>query len=188
MHYWRIRRGGGFGDLPVDKAPSLDRKLWTVAVLAYLAGFVDGEGCVGVYRRTNKSENRGSYYYPRLQVGNTDRRPLDWIAERFGGKVRSEKALKRLRPTHKTMYVWRPASVIQCQDICRAIRPYIIINKVDQVDVVLAFQLNERLVRYDTQERKIDVLDSRHKLYLATLRMNGRGVAASKRGDDIWVT
>ena len=58
--------------------------------LAYLAGFFDGEGCVAAYvlKRPPTAKSRavrGTRLY--VTAANTDRRPLDRFAERFGGAV-----------------------------------------------------------------------------------------------------
>lgn len=53
--------------------------------LAWAAGFVDGEGYIGFIVR--KSGAGAGYGYFTLCVDNTDRRPLEKLAEMFGSKV-----------------------------------------------------------------------------------------------------
>lgn len=52
---------------------------------AYLAAFVDADGCIGYYWCRN-------YWQARITITQIDRRPIDWIVERFGGKCVREKA------------------------------------------------------------------------------------------------
>ena len=51
----------------------------------YLAGFFDGEGYVGLTKRTR----RGKYleYTVRMSIGQNDGATLDWIKDNFGGGV-----------------------------------------------------------------------------------------------------
>lgn len=52
--------------------------------LAYFAGFVDGEGHIGMSRwKRNKSYS----YTPRFQIAHTDFSVLDWIMDKFGGNI-----------------------------------------------------------------------------------------------------
>ena len=60
--------------------------------LAYLAGLIDGEGCL-------KIENHGTI---RLIIGMTDRKAIYWIYQTFGGNIGIDKTKKG-----KNFYVWR---------------------------------------------------------------------------------
>lgn len=52
--------------------------------LAYLAGIIDGEGCLGIhYQKGGRSRTRT--YYPRVTVGSTNRAVLEWIHEQLSG-------------------------------------------------------------------------------------------------------
>lgn len=52
--------------------------------LAYIAGFFDGEGSVGAYRRRDTSSGRAW----RLVITNTDKAILEAIARTLGGTIR----------------------------------------------------------------------------------------------------
>ena len=49
----------------------------------YLAGIIDGEGTIGVFKSGFHSGRQ--QYYSTLQVGNTDRRLIKWLLENFKG-------------------------------------------------------------------------------------------------------
>ena len=69
---------------------------------SYIAGFFDGEGCISIYRLTNKKASWAKYRYD-LQVFmyNNDENVIRWIHEKMGfGKVRIQK-----RPQGKE---WKP--------------------------------------------------------------------------------
>jgi hypothetical protein len=67
--------------------------------LAYFAGLFDGEGSVRVSVRTNNS--RGACAY--LCLGNTSRAVLEWVKQRFGGKIYK---LKHSSTKHQ-MWQWQ---------------------------------------------------------------------------------
>ncbi len=49
---------------------------------AYLAGIIDGEGCITISIRSNRKLFSVIH---RLMVYNTNKEMIDWIASRFGG-------------------------------------------------------------------------------------------------------
>ena len=55
------------------------------ADLAYTAGIIDGEGCIGLTHRNNGYDNCYRYY---LQITNSSLELLEWILDRLGGRIR----------------------------------------------------------------------------------------------------
>ena len=69
--------------------------------LIYLAGIVDGEGCIYLQTQTI---NRVRYRTFRLSVTNTNLELIEWLGDNFGGYV----YIKKLRnPSYKKCYDWR---------------------------------------------------------------------------------
>jgi hypothetical protein len=56
---------------------------------AYLAGVIDGEGCIALYRRKDKKAKRGITYAPKLAISSTDLWWLEAIRQQFGGYIGS---------------------------------------------------------------------------------------------------
>lgn len=48
------------------------------AQCAWLAGFIDGEGSIGVSRRTDRRRHGQVGYRPAIQLANTNRSSLEW--------------------------------------------------------------------------------------------------------------
>lgn len=90
--------------------------------IAYLAGLVDGEGCLAVRTRID------GYINVSLEVVGTDRRPLDWAAERFGGTVGH---LQERRPNRRQPYHWRITKVAHLAEVARLIRPYLKVKRAE---------------------------------------------------------
>lgn len=84
--------------------------------LAYLAGLIDGEGCL----RINKEGRTG------ITVTNTDLKMIAWIKENFGGKLYKE---------DKTKYGWRICYRVEIRKtkdvlkLLKAVLPYMITKR-----------------------------------------------------------
>ena len=96
----------------------------------YLAGLLDGEGCVGYYTRLTKGV---PYHSASLHICMTDPRPAEWLMEQVGyGKVSFS-----FKPEgHKPVYSWQLCKQPQIKEVLIAIRPFLLV-KGDQVDVLL---------------------------------------------------
>jgi hypothetical protein len=55
--------------------------------LAYLAGIVDGEGCIGAAFLRDKRRNRSASVMFTVRVHMTDRQPIDLLSELYGGRI-----------------------------------------------------------------------------------------------------
>lgn len=66
------------------------KRNWSNRV-AYLAGLIDGEGCLKI--------NKNGLL--RLNIGMTDSKTIEWIKENFGGSINKQKT-----PKGKPFYVW----------------------------------------------------------------------------------
>ncbi len=79
----------------------------SVRVLAYMAGLVDGEGCIAAYMRKRKQtpEQRGySQRIITLTITSTNMKILRFCTTNFGGKLYSK---KRAKPNWKPCFDWR---------------------------------------------------------------------------------
>jgi hypothetical protein len=109
---------------------------------AYAAGLFDGEGYVGILPRTRDSLTR---YLASVVIANTDRTPLDWICEKFGGRVQVTHPKPTPKETRRrTLYSWyirgsRVGHLDGLDGFLTAIKPYSQI-KTRQIEVVQKFR------------------------------------------------
>ncbi len=91
--------------------------------LEYLAGLVDGEGCIRLH-----PSNKGKYrkYYPRLQVTNTYKPILDLLVDQFGGAIHSDKFPRKAN--WKIKHDWR-ISGDKARELLNQLLPYLVIKK-----------------------------------------------------------
>ena len=139
---------------------------WTETELAYLAGIVDGEGCISI---STSRKHEGC----RLEVVNTDPRLIEWIHERFGGTIR----LRDDRPAHqKSIWYWF-AGVQTAADILLALLPYLVIKRA-QATLLLEYRVTvntERDVIHQVLPN--EVRQHRAELKSQLMILNRKGVA-----------
>jgi len=102
--------------------------------LAYLAGLVDGEGCIRIKRtKAYKCQGRQTPgYHASISVRMVDEPSIAFLHETLGGWYYLEKHRAKGRP----MYCWQ-ASDQKAATILRALLPYLRL-KLDQAETVLA--------------------------------------------------
>lgn len=103
--------------------------------LAYVAGFFDGDGSVGVYWAKHRRGRHGGYYTLRANIGQRHYLPLfDLLLEQFGGFLSYRKK--------GSMWQWTVGSA-QALRFLEAILPYSR-NKRPQVELAVKFQKRMR--------------------------------------------
>jgi hypothetical protein len=129
----------------------------STAVLAYMAGLVDGEGTICIFPYYGKQARYPlgyRRYRPVISVTNTNRLMIEWIVEHFGGVVRT---VKRYRQCNKRVYRWECAHTKAVEALV-AIRPFLLVKK-EQADLFIEFQAGARhygrgLIPQDIAERR----------------------------------
>lgn len=123
----------------------------TDAFLGYLAGFLDGEGCIEI----NKDECG-----IRLRLANTHRPTLDAIHARLGyGRV--EEYRRPANKNYRRLFCYAVSSAPDVERFLLSVRPYISI-KAEKAD--LALEIIRR------QRARMEALDQRNAAVLAALK------------------
>ena len=108
----------------------------TLQDLGYAAGFIDGEGSIMIKRSKGNRPGRPTpEYRVVVSCANTDKRPLEWLAYKFGGSI---KPYVRQTPRHKDTFTWTITAKSAVAFI-KLIKPYLII-KHNQAEVAIMFQ------------------------------------------------
>ena len=129
------------------------RSSWSEADLAYLAGIIDGEGCVVVGFRNKDS--LGHSVYNKLSVGNTDEGLIRWMHETFGGNI----CRRPKRGRSQAHWVWT-VSLPGHVPLAEAVLPYL---KIKGPQLKLALDLVP-LVRPGVKNMPQEILDRRIEL------------------------
>lgn len=103
---------------------------------AYLAGIIDGEGCITITKQRNIKAGRLGYCYrPVLHVANTHSRVLVILQKQTGlGRARKFDDARENRKERWQWMIWSQ----QAAQIVRRVLPYLIIKK-KQAIVFLRF-------------------------------------------------
>ena len=105
--------------------------------VGYYAGFFDGEGWVGVVRRSQIDRRNGRRYVCytlMIGAGQCDPRPVRMLQKAFGGSL----SVSRQQKAVHLFYSWQVAS-IKAERFLRLVQPYLI-HKKEQCEVALSFR------------------------------------------------
>lgn len=119
--------------------------------LAYLAGIIDGEGSIMLWKSEIDPKRRGQFNL-RINVTSTDKCLTDWLYENFGGHTYECNAPSRkAKPNWKKQYIWsvdRPSILKFLKDIY----PFLLIKK-ERCEIAIKFRETfEKRERHLTEE------------------------------------
>jgi hypothetical protein len=105
-------------DLPTEWA--------TAPEWAYLAGLIDGEGCI----LSTHQKNSPLRYGLRVVVTQVDIRPIYWIQDRFGGFVKCNTVHTVANGRNYTVcrYTWGVYSRGKVEEILHGVLPYLVLK------------------------------------------------------------
>lgn len=96
---------------------------------AYAAGFLDGEGCISIGKQGGKA------LVLKVDLGQQDKRPLDWLVSLFGGNISYHKP----RPSSPNgSFVWA-LTAGPAQAFLRGVLPYLRVKR-EAAELAIAFQ------------------------------------------------
>ena len=75
--------------------------LSTLEDIAYVAGILDGEGCLSLCPNGHQQPDK---FCEQIRVSNTDKKLIDWLLKTFGGK--HLKRSNSLKGKEKPVYNW----------------------------------------------------------------------------------
>lgn len=142
--------------------------MWTDTQLAYLAGIIDGEGCVYIY--TRKTRDNYTDFFPRLQLITTSKDLHDWIHSIFGGMVFARKISN---PKWKPRFEWYTTRNL-LDKILWQILPYLVIKK-RQVEILIEFRKTFE-IHYGSKGVPDHIIELRKTLYSQLRVLNKRGL------------
>jgi hypothetical protein len=138
--------------------------------LAYIAGIIDGEGCITlkVNRVGASPEQRMGFYELEVQVSNTNQWLIEWLFFNFGGKIREEKKKDGCKQAWRWIIMARKAA-----DFLKLIYPYLRL-KHPQAELGLRFQ-GKRRNNYGRKGKSISerILDEADKILMSKYNQKG---------------
>ncbi len=135
-------------------------------LLAYVAGIVDGEGCVGLYHNGQKQYSR----VVRVVVANTNEWLIRFLQMQFKGSIYVRKRTFK-HPNWNDYWVWEIRSR-QASAFLKLILPYLQLKR-PQAELAIAYQNRHKVGGLPrTQNNKI--LDESDKILITKINRQGR--------------
>ena len=133
---------------------------------AYLAGLLDGEGCIGVSKSKSKNKLHEYDYRLRVIITNSHYPTICWLKE-ITGIGCAYKYKKAHNPKWNVVHRWQVVAE-QARDYLKAVRPYTII-KSDVIDLCM------QLPRASKRGRSKEVYNEQVKIFDLAKKKNKRG-------------
>ena len=129
---------------------------------SYIAGFVDGEGCLSIYKHQDKRIQKGYTFYPKFTIGNTNKSILLLIKRELGGRI----FVNNKGKNSKCVYALAIQDLESIEKAINKIYPHLILKK-KQADILLKYcKIRKEGKEYSEREKK---------LYLQIKELNRRG-------------
>ena len=150
---------------------------------AYVAGIIDGEGCIGMYKLKPRKSHRWTTprYYLSVCVINRSYPLMEWLKEIFGGKV---SARKKGKAHHNQAWRWLLSSS-EIEVFLKGILPHLIVKR-NQAELALRYIEENPDGRNGTGKPCPDwIVELREGYWRAFHELNERPLppAETKRGD-----
>jgi len=94
---------------------------------AYIAGFLDADGCVGISRNKSQSKAHEYNYVVRAMIINSDFEFIKWLKEKTGIGTAYE-CKKGYKPNWSPIHRWQ-ATAKKGKEFLEQIYPYLIVKK-----------------------------------------------------------
>ena len=143
----------------------------------YLAGIIDGEGTMGIYRNTDRRRRSHSYYYRHnLKVANSCKDLIYWIKGTFGGSIIV------YQPRYfqsQISYCWSSNKRQDTIEVLENILPYLKVKR-RQAEIVLDFMKSRESINWypEHEIRKLEVVirNKQYREYYNEIKkLNSRG-------------
>ena|ERR1700675_1667322 len=121
--------------------------------LSYLAGLIDGEGCLSAWRYWNDKRTDCNPYYQyscRLNVTNTSLELMKQLIIHYGGSYRMTRPATT---KHKARYEWRPKGKANLEKLLLGVIPHLLIKR-EQAELLLEWVR----LGYDTHDRRYEII------------------------------
>ena len=143
-------------------------------LLAYTAGIIDGEGTIGIRKKTYEIDPSRMFFVPRIVVGMITAQPLDLLFGLFGGAIRIRKSGSLEHPEITPMFVWEISSE-KAGKVAKQVLPFLRVKR-EQAQILIRMQgrINKGKKIWLKNHIRISEheLEKRKELYLQMKKLN----------------
>jgi hypothetical protein len=144
---------------------------------AYIAGLLDGEGCVGISKKISPSKKHPFNFGLRVIITNSNYQIICWLKEKTGIGCAYEYDKKPYKPNWNPIHRWQVVCE-QARNFLNEIYPYIRIKK-EIIDLVLDFPQFQKIYK-GKNGRSLEVYEKQEILFDKAKAKNKRGKAIIK--------
>jgi len=123
--------------------------------LAYIAGIIDGEGCIRA--QIWESKNKLARYNTIVTVEMVDKTPLQFIQNLFGGRINKHTSKISER---KLRWRWQVTGK-EAEQLLVAVKPYLLTKKAQAEIGLRVLRDHPRYQRYTPMERFLQEADAK---------------------------
>ncbi len=134
--------------------------------ISYLAGIIDGEGCIGIEHLSPRKNRIKDYYVCRLTVINTSKKLMDRLVKTFKGQYDVRKKIEG----RKLCYRWHVFGT-DLEDAINKLLPYLFL-KDKQAELLLEYR---KTVSKTSRNITDDTLAKRKSYWLKCKELNTIG-------------
>ena len=131
-------------------------------ILAYAAGIIDGEGCIGIHRR------KGHHVVLQVAIHHTSQWLVEWFKMNFGGSVAY---FVTKNPNHKDMWAWHLAPK-QALEFLILIRPYLQLKR-SHADLAIQFQSKRKKWGAAEKSQESTILEEAQRILMQQYNKRG---------------
>ena len=95
------------------------------AKYAYMAGLIDGEGCISSLIQVSNKDGFSTARV-RLRIGQKDGRIIDWLFGNFGGRIGIHRDMRR---DSNSSYMWESPEASRLYGILKRCLPFFVFKK-----------------------------------------------------------
>ena len=114
----------------------------SIAEIAYLAGLIDGEGCIYIGHTKQGKYGNGYQWHSMLKITSCDEELIIWLENTFGGSKDSRYRWTSKKKFTRPVYNWQ-ATGPMLDYLLPVVKPYLIIKR-KQCDVMIRYRLTSK--------------------------------------------
>lgn len=138
--------------------------------IAYLAGLIDGEGCIYIGHTKQGKYGNGYQWHSMLKITSCDEELIIWLENTFGGSKDSRYRWTSKKKFTRPVYNWQ-ASGPMLDYIMPLVKQYLIIKK-KQCDVMIRYRLTSKNI--GSKRLSTEIIEQRLKLLSELRNLNSR--------------
>jgi hypothetical protein len=116
-----------------------NHEIWQIA---YLAGLIDGEGCLYIGNVKQGKYGNGLQWHSMLKITSCDEELIIWLENTFGGSKDSRYRWTSKKTFTRPVYNWQ-ATGAMLDYLLPLVKPYLIIKK-KQCDVMMRYRITSK--------------------------------------------